>query len=828
MIGHCHMTRSVHVAIILSLLIAWLPIAGSRAEQRVGADSGMPSVIYGADRNFPPWEWVSEDGVLQGFNIELVREIAWSAGFNVRFVHSNWSDIRQRQWNGEIDLTAMFISRERKASLNFSAPIALGYDTIWIRDGDPEINLLSDLSGKTVVVQQNGFAAEFFTQTDPTVKLIPVETEPDALKVLSEGRGDCAILSEQTALASIDSLGLDNIVETGNPVLPRPLAFAATPDKASLLDQINEQMMLMRADGRWAELERNWLQDRGHRTWIHDFLGRWGWVLLIGTIATLAWLLVWTLVLRRRIAVRTAELEEELANHELTEDELRRSGEVVNILFNSSPVMLSLSRFADGRFVEINPAVTRITGYPRDQILGKTSLELGLWANPADRDRIVAQVNTTGSCHYTQVSVRLKSGKTIECVLNAEAVEIDGDTLLLTAINDVSSLKAAEREKARLENQLRNIQKIEMAGRLAGGVAHDFNNQLTIIQGYCDVLARRLTSSNDAAVLEEIRQAVRHSASLTSSLLAFSRKQVRRLEVLNPTVLIGQTEQALRAALGENIELIIDGRAPEALVEFDRGQFVEVIYNIVTNAKDAMGSSGRLEIRVEAETIAAGYYVTTVEVNPGDYVVVSIQDDGIGMDEDTQRMIFEPFFTTKEVGKGIGLGMSTVYGIVKQNGGYIDVISSPGQGTTMRMLFPAFKSAGELAGEQPRQECGRRGTETVLLVEDEKGLFQLLTEVLLSCGYRVLASERPLAALELARNEKPDIVVTDVVMPEMSGRDLVAQVRQTYPDIKVLYMSGYPRDTITAHGILGSDVDLLNKPFTLDEFQVVIRRILDS
>jgi len=818
-------TRKCLFSLLTILILTILaPGVEAVAQQR----PGLPTIVYGADRDFPPWEWESADGSLQGFNIDLMREIAYSAGFNVKFVSGNWSDIRARQWSGDIDVTAMFKSAEREASLTFSDPLAVGYDTMWIRSDEDDVRLISDLSHKSVLVQQTGFAAEYFAKNDPTVRVIPVESEPDALVALSEGRGDCAIVSETTARTTVTRLGLDNIRKTGTPVLPRPLAFTTTPDKEQLIEQINRAMMFMRADGRWEELERVWLDKPVKESELSKFLKEWGWFVLAVVLTAVLWLVIISLILKRRVAARTAELEDQLLERELAEDELRKSAEVVDMLFTANPVMISLSTIEDGRYVEVNPAVLETLGLSREEIIGKTSTELRLWENDGDRDAVLAQIHEKGCCKAYPCTIRLPSGRSVECVMNAEVVDIQGERLLMSTFSDISTLRTAEKEKTRLENQLRQIQKIEMAGRLAGGVAHDFNNQLTIIQGYCDVLSKRLDSSNDTAVLDEIRKAVRHSSALTSSLLAFSRRQVRRLEVLNPTELLGEMEQAIRVSLGENLTLVIDSRAPDARFEFDRGQFVEVIYNIVANAKDAMGSSGTLTITIDSETIGSGRTVSSVEVTPGEYVVISLTDDGVGMDEETQRLLFEPFFTTKEVGKGIGLGLSTVYGIIKQNGGYIEVTSAPGEGATMKLLIPRYDATQDVHEEVFRHEETRRGTETILLAEDEKGLFQLLTEVLTAAGYRVMAAERPSAAIEMARNEKPDILVTDVVMPEMSGRDLASQIKAMHPDVKVLYMSGYPRDTISAHGILSSSVDLLNKPFSLDEFQQVIRRILDT
>ncbi|HNU68199.1 MAG TPA: transporter substrate-binding domain-containing protein [Myxococcota bacterium] len=793
------------------------------------ASARAPSaIVYGADEDFPPFEWVAPDGTLQGFNIDLMRGISSITGMTIQFVPGPWSEIRQKQWEGSIDVISMFKSQDREAALAFSDPLTVGYDTIWIRKGEDDVKNLDQLAGKGVLVQQTGFAAEFLSGSIPSARLIFVESEPQALVALENGRGDVAIVSELTARTAIGKLGLKAIRKTGPPILPRHLAFATTFDKTPVLDELNAAMAMMRADGRYSELEAAWLEAPAISGPVQEFLKKYGRLTLLIILGLVTWLAAWTIILRRRVAARTKALQGELQERRRAEEELRRSQEVFDVLFNFNPVMMSLSSLNEGRYLEVNPAAVKLLGFSRLEMIGRTSSELNLWVDPGDRTKIVRQVLENGHCRNYPLSIRERAGRHIECILNMEKVVIRGEDVVLTTIHDVSNLRSAEREKARLESQLRQIQKIEMAGRLAGGVAHDFNNQLTIIRGYCDVLSRRLSSAADISVLEEIRKAVNHSSSLTSSLLAFSRRQVRRLEILDPGTLIREMEQSLRVSLGENLNLDIAISDTVDRIEMDRGQFVEVIYNIVANARDAMGTGGTLAISVNGMSVNDSLNVGGVPVACGDYVVITLADDGIGMSDDTMKLLFEPFFTTKEVGKGIGLGLSTVYGIIKQNSGYIDITSTVGQGTTVTLFIPALSRTDGAAGIAPKDGTASGGNETVLLAEDEKGLFMLLSDVLKDAGYRVMAADRPLRALELAQETRPDILVTDVVMPEMSGKELAARIKQIHPNLKVLYMSGYPRDTISAHGILSSDVDLLNKPFSLEEFQRTVRQVLDS
>lgn len=814
--------------VLLSALLSLFAVGTPAAAVTSNPQKQPLTIVYGADEDFAPYEWVAEDGTLQGFNIDLMREIGAVTGAEIKFVHGPWAHIKKGQREGWIDITAMFKSAARTEYLAFSNPMSVDYDTIWIRKGDKEIRSLDDLADRTVIVQATGFTAEYLTENVPSAKLILVDSEPGTLKALASGRGDCAMLLELAARTSIEKLGLKNIRKTGTSVLPRPYSLTTTKEKANLLPMLNEALAKLRADGRYGKLEAKWLEIQPTFTPAEQFFKHYGWYVLLIVIFTVVWLATWTLVLKRRVSARNRQLESELLERTRTEDELRKSEELFYLMFNANPLLLGLSTVNTGHYREINPTFTRVTGYSREEVIGKSSVELGIWNDVADRNRIFSEVQARGFCRNQEVILRNRSGGRMECIINAEIVDIQGEKLALTIVNDITELREMEREKALLENQLRQVQKIEMAGRLAGGVAHDFNNQLTIIRGYSDILGKRITAADDLRIIEEIRKAVDHSSSLTSSLLAFSRKQVRRLEILNPASVIKDMQKTISVMLGENIDVRIVLDEPIGTIEMDRTQLEQVIINIVANARDAMGSKGSMDIHVGNVTINCGESISNIEAIPGDYVVLSMTDDGIGINEETQKLVFEPFFTTKEIGKGTGLGLSIVYGIIKQNGGHIELTSAPGNGSTFKLFIPRVNSEPVVSGDFIQVSESSTGTETVLLVEDEEGLFQLLSVVLSNAGYHVLAADRPGLAVRMAAQEKPDILVTDVVMPEMSGKDLAEQVSALHPDIKILYMSGYPRDTITAHGILSANVDLLSKPFSLDEFLRVVRQVLDA
>jgi two-component system cell cycle sensor histidine kinase/response regulator CckA len=386
-------------------------------------------------------------------------------------------------------------------------------------------------------------------------------------------------------------------------------------------------------------------------------------------------------------------------------------------------------------------------------------------------------------------------------------------------------------DRKQLEEQFRQAQKMEAVGRLAGGIAHDFNNLLMVIQGYADLMTDRLPEGDALRRnAEQIQMAAQRATSLTRQLLAFSRKQMLAPKVLNIQSVVVDMEKILRRLIGEDVELQTSAAPDLGLVKADRSQLEQVIMNLAVNARDAMPKGGRLTIETANVELDASFGESPAVVSPGKYVLLAVTDNGSGMDAETQAHIFEPFFTTKEKGKGTGLGLATVYGIVKQSGGYVWVYSEVGRGTAFKIYLPRIDEENSPAGRDLKADAEsiKRGSETVLLVEDEKGVRELAREYLEMTGYTVVLAEDGRTALELAAMHSGTIhlLMTDVVMPGISGRELADRVAKIRPGIKILYMSGYTDHAVVHHGILENDAVLLQKPFTLATLAAKLREIL--
>jgi len=487
----------------------------------------------------------------------------------------------------------------------------------------------------------------------------------------------------------------------------------------------------------------------------------------------------------------------------------------------------------EGRIIRVNRRELEMLGYTEQELLGHPVWKFVV-EEEMTRQVIMAKIAGDISFHETfERTYRRKDGKTLPVLIEDRVIrdKKGGITGIRSMIEDITERRRAEEALKKSEEQLRQWQRVEAIGRLAGGVAHDFNNLLMTIKGCSELLLRELDVKNPRREeVEEIRKAAERATALTRQLLAFGRRQVLQPQVLDLNEVVANMDRMLQRLIGEDIQLltVLD---PELWpLKVDPGQIEQVIMNLAVNARDAMPGGGKLTIETANVVLDEDYARRHVSVKPGPCVMLAVTDNGCGMDQETQSHLFEPFFTTKKTGEGTGLGLSTVYGIVKQSGGNIWAYSEPRQGTTFKIYLPRVEEAVETYRPKVAPTASPGGSETILLVEDEGAVRTIVSKILQNKGYTVLEAHHGPEALEICQvHEGPiHLMVTDVVMPHMSGRELAERLTILRPELMVLFMSGYPDNAIVHHGVLGAGTAFLQKPFTLNALEGKVRELLDA
>jgi len=516
------------------------------------------------------------------------------------------------------------------------------------------------------------------------------------------------------------------------------------------------------------------------------------------------------------------------------EEALRESEERFRHLVEDAPFGLSLMH-PDRTFEFFNQQFTKILGYTLEDLPDKDTWFLKAYPDPQYREQVVSAWKAdlgegvkAGEIKPRIFKVRCKDGR--DKMMHFRAVPLKDGRQVLT-YEDITERKRAEEEREKLQAQLNQAQKMESVGRLAGGVAHDFNNMLQAILGHTDLALGQVKHGQPLFDdLQEIRKAAERSGDLVCRLLAFARKQTISPKLLDLNDTVEGMLKMLRRLIGEDIDLAwLPGHGLWS-VKVDPGQIDQILANLAVNARDAIEGVGKLTIETGNASLDEDYCGEHAGFVPGEYVLLAVSDNGIGMGKEILEHLFEPFFTTKEVGKGTGLGLATVYGIVKQNNGFINVYSEPGHGTTVKIYLPPHKAQAERDLKEGVVETAVGGNETILLVEDDPAILNLTRTMLERLGYVVVHARTPGEAIRLAGEHRGEfhLLMTDVIMPEMNGRDLAGNLLSFYPDLKHLFMSGYTADVIAHHGVLEERVHFLQKPFSMKDLAGRVREALDN
>jgi len=528
------------------------------------------------------------------------------------------------------------------------------------------------------------------------------------------------------------------------------------------------------------------------------------------------------------------ELAINITERKKAEEKLRESEERYRTLFDASSDAIYLETI-EGDIIDCNEAASKMFGYSRDELIGLNVADIVPDEVKANLSKVVEELSLKGKISMESLGKR-KDGSVFPTDINARVIKIGNKNMVIVYVRDISAQKEVEKEKAKLQEQLRQAQKMEAIGTLAGGIAHDFNNLLTVINGHSEIALMKIKDNpsleND---INMIKKAGKRAAQLISQLLAFSRKQIYEPKVVNVNNIIMDLDKMLSRLIGEDIYIekkLCDNLPP---IMADPTQIEQILMNLIVNARDAIyeHKDNKVEKRITIETdyvfLDDSYVKRHLGSKLGPHVLICVSDTGVGMDKETQKRIFEPFFSTKEMGRGTGLGLATIYGIIKQNNGCIYVYSEPGKGSSFKIYWPVSKNQEILIPEDVYEEIPK-GNESILIVEDNDFVRRLIYDALLQAGYNVFEAPNGKEALILIEKEGiiPQLTISDLIMPEMNGKELIEKIKEIIPNMGVLYISGYTNNYIVHNGILEHGTNFLQKPFSIKKLLKKVRYILDN
>ncbi|MCF8105593.1 MAG: transporter substrate-binding domain-containing protein [Desulfohalobiaceae bacterium] len=889
-------------------------------------------VVIGGDHNYPPFEYLDENGNPTGFNSEITLAIARELGLDIEIRLGPWAKIRQDLARGEIDaIQGMLYSTRRDLTFDFTPPYTVNHYVAAVRKGEgpPPVDVAS-LRRKRLVVQEGDIMHDLARKNGLEDRVALVKSQEEALRQLAAGQHDCALVARLTAMYWIEEKGWDNLVTANRSLASPGYGFAVPHNQKALLAQLGEGLKLIEKTGEYQRIRDKWLGI--YEDLPPSFAEVFGYMALVAgpLLFILLVFYLWSRSLRKEVARRTADL--------------RQSAVQFRSLVEGAPIAIFVQ--TEDCFAYVNEAGLRFFGAgSKDQLLGqpvidrfhpssrKIALERILALNqekktvpsveetclrldksevPAEisavpityeekngalvfaqdisqrkaseaeqerlllaieqTDQIVIITDPQGTIQYVnpvfeqisgysrheavgQTPRILKSGEQEESFYRqlwrtiasgrtwqGRMVNARKDGTHFTVEETISPVAdkagnivnyvAVERDitkRLSLEAQLLQAQKMESVGRLAGGVAHDYNNMLSVIIGNTEMALDQLRVEHPVHNnLQEIQAAADRSVEITRQLLAFARQQTIAPRILDLNQTVEGMLKMLRRLIGEDIDLAWLPGEDLWQVKMDPSQVDQILANLCVNARDAIQSGGKITIETGNVALSEAYCAEHAGFTPGEYVLLAVSDNGSGMDPGTLEKAFEPFFTSKEAGRGTGLGLATVYGIVKQNQGFINVYSEPGQGTTIRIYLP--RRAGAAKGPEPENGAAVLSGygETVLVVEDEESILELTEKILHRLNYSILKAATPEEALERveAFQGRIHLLLTDVVLPGMNGRELAEKLLKLYPELKCLYMSGYTANVIAHHGVLDKGMHFIQKPFSVSDLAQKIREVL--
>ena len=769
-----------------------------------------------------PMVFTDENGEAQGLFIDVLRAVAEREDWDLEFVPGTWSEGLERLRKGEIDFVCYIVyTHGRDAYADYTREVVW---TVWgmvfVRSHS-RIESVPTMEGKKVAVMKGSVHVEDFRRLCQefgiTCEVLCLPTGDDVLRAVQDGTVDAGVIN-----SVFGSMNAHRFRIQPSPIVFSPSnTFYAVPegknaDLAAAVDGYLREWKSDKDSPYYRSVNRWFKHGSRERT-----VPKWLVFALCGLALGAVLLFVWVRTLRRVVEARTAALRESEERFALAMEASRDGLWDWNV---------------ETGYTYFSPGYAAMLGYAMEEVTSHVDWAIGL-LHPEDREAVL---QIAGECveggrsdFAIEFRIRAKNGEWHWVLGRGSAAEHDESGKAIRMIGthtDVTARKQAEAAREKLEGQLRQSQKMEAIGQLAGGIAHDFNNLLQAILGYGDLALDDLRgNANARSAVREMLKASQRAKTLVSQLLAFSRRQVLDMCDVDLNALIGDLVEMIRRLIGEHIRLDVLAGHSLGVIHADPGQIEQILVNLCVNARDAMPDGGTITIETENVRIDEEYCRTHAWAKPGRYVMLSVTDTGCGMDAETLANVFEPFFTTKDVGQGTGLGLSTVYGLISQHGGFVHAYSELGEGSTFKIYFPSVERAAANVGHKIEGAVSG-GNETILLAEDEPVVRELTREVLERAGYRVLAAQDGREALRVfdQNADEIDLAMLDVIMPELGGKAVYEVVRERKPDLPVLFTSGYSMNAVHTNFVLDEGLELIQKPASRQSLLRRVRAALDG
>lgn len=812
---NCRVVRIVQYILTFLLLIILLVSCKTRdtsflTEEEwawLSKHKGSLDVLFGYEA--PPNAYHDEDGNYVGLLVDFLYEIEGQLGIRFNFKNLNtWKELIEDAKSGRnYIIVGIAATDERKEYLNFTDSfIKVPY--VIVTRSSSQKDTLSEFFGSRVCTVGGYAVNDYLARYYPGISTEGVIDNLVGLRAVSTGSCDAMIVNQMYASYLIDNQGITNLKIAGESGYLNRLSAAVSikdPELFNILDKAVDNIDRNRRQ----ELYQKWITGGPPRLSSPILFSIT--VISSGGIVLLMALWLWSLSLRKQVYKQTRQIR-------LSEKKFR------SYVSNAPMGIFVVNDKLES--VQTNTTLEKVLNLKDDELTGMNLVDF-LFSGDRENARDYFESIENSANKVVEISILKRNGK--RCFLEVSTAKLS-DSLFLGFVADITERKRADEEKHKLEAQYHRALKMESVGRLAGGVSHDFNNLLTPILGYAQLLLEDLDKEDPRRKsVNEILQAGTRAKDIVYQLLAYSRKQTLEYQHVEMNKAVESFVSLLRRTIREDIEIEVNQTHDFLPIMADLGQIEQVIMNLAVNAQDAMSNGGKLLIETGLVVLDEDYSKVHPEAEPGDYVMLAVSDTGSGMSKEVQEKLFEPFFSTKGE-QGTGLGLSIVYGIVKQHGGFINVYSEPRKGTTFKIYLP-YTEEGHIENEQKQEHVTDfKGTETILLAEDNKQVRDFAGIILRRQGYEVIERENGEDALTFLKEASGPLhlLLTDVIMPEMNGRELYGQAVKIHPELKVLYMSGYTDSVIEHHGVLEEGISFIQKPFTVQKLTRKVREVLDS